>query len=1245
MSQLIVLDRLGAAHYDSPFPAISFTAGGFPSFTAGRRDVATDGFGRWVVDGAPGQVSANDGATFTDANADVDSATWTGAVFLAFGTIGADTGIIKSVDGATWSMVQILNNTTLRMVGFAKFADLWVMFQRDATSTPAQSTAVWYASDPEGVWTAGDTVVRDWDEDGAFNPGFPGPNVMPRVVAANDDIVVSFSVLVDDVMWSEDVTAAGPFTAATFVGSGQIWCAVWDGTQWVGGGRFDDAGTMKFSWATSPDGKVWTHNNEPTFGEYCLVDAFFDGTNCWFSSCLTSGAGTASAVWQYDGATWTSYNVNGPSPTMAGIAGTPSVPILTGPGPVEIHADDVFTTYPVDAGVVELLADDALAVYMVDSGPVELMADNLIVLGAGVTMLMADDAEAPDVPSGNFNPSTPCTIGNEWFPRSRGAGVLASDMNTIGMRLVATRADTISQLYPFIAQVLGAACVAVEVYDITAGPPALDALSEFTYYPSSDLYVAAPPWTPGAYGSFNGWNPSAGGAGPWYQALDSTVLTPYTWAISGQPIANDELVFNFFGLGFDFAERFAGVFGTQTGRWVTSVKSHALCAQYLALGATGAFQIQPYLWINGVKYSGPKQSVDVSQGNVNVTAEWLCNPSTGLPWTPADIDKFDSGFIGGDTNGLGWVCQPTGSANNLATILQAQLIVESAPTDPRLVIGAHCVNDHGGWQQWLLRDPADASLSDFTMTPGNTYLLLFRRGSGTGTVSLAYLDDPNNFLPGPPDWSTVAVELDPVSRRPVQISDPLTPAYAMALVRTVGTPSLDSQPYMTLSPLDGVDSFPKLNEYFTNSPVNATYSMSSHFLAASSDEYGWIWILVAQVASQTDGDLTITIRDAATNTAQGVVTITSEDLLTPRESWQRIGVRMDPAPVLTNTTEYYFDISSTASPDQGWLVQVLEEGNEPDPQGGPTGTYRSTWGGGAENLYIGSPLVAYKTKTACITVSTIPEKPTGFDAVNLGEECCLDAIVLVWDEYTDESCGGWMAYEIQRRNPDASTLVNSHAADWFKIAYIDTSPAVVSFEDWEAPNNTEVEYRMRVWRSDGAPSDWTDSVTATTEQSCCGLTFTSNVSPDLTVFYPDVSTGPVVRRFEYPENTQTFEPFDQNGSVVYREIPNRLVTFDAHLRIRSGQAPCGPGCNNPATGAGTEVFDPIRAICLAGLPYVCVKNETGDVWFAFVWTKHGEWQQVAGREIDGGPAVYTFDVTVKELTDTPSFPNEGTGGS
>lgn len=874
-----------------------------------------------------------------------------------------------------------------------------------------------------------------------------------------------------------------------------------------------------------------------------------------------------------------------------------------------------------------------------------------VLLETGDALLLEAEESTPSAVT-NYNSQTPCVVGLQWFPTLRSSHVLASDLDTIAMVLTASDTANIAQVWPFISSVDGQSCVSLEIFDVTAGDPTLDPLTQTTYYPSSDLYVTPavypslpPPFdgvtqAVGAYGPMFGYDVVAGKDGPFWQVLDSVALTPWVWTNSGAPVANDEFIFNFFGRGFDIAEQFASVAGSQAGNWVTRVRSRAVCAQYLDLGATGAIQVTPYLWVNGIKYTpgGPSgngaQSISASQGPVEVVYDWFADPSTGLPWTSDAIDRFDTSIVGDERTGFGWIVNPTGSSNNLATILQAQLIVESAPTDPRIGIASLCADVNGGWQQFEVRDPATGNVSPVPFVAGNDYLFLFRRSAGTGRLGFAFMDS-TTALPGPPLWTSETVKLDPVTHRPTQFGSLLTPAYAVALVKDDTDPSVDSQPYMTRSRVNAIDAFPLLNEYFDNSPVNVDRSMQQEFTPTANGDYEWLSVQLAMVGPQTDGDLSIVIRDQASDTAQAAaVVITFEDLSVPRQSWQTIGARIPIAPAsLTSGTQYYFDVTSTAAADQGWLVQVLETGNEPPPAGPPTGTFVATFGAGINGLTIGDPPTEYQTKTACINIAESPDTPTGFDAINSGESCCIEYVTLLWDEATFIECGGFLAYELQRRNPDG---------DWQRIAYI-TDRAVTFFDDWEAPFNLEVEYRMRVFQVYGpSPSDWTETVTATSVTSCCGLLLTSNVSPDLSVFYPDVYTGDPVRDFTFLENRQVFQPQDRNFQVVYRELEDRGVQFAPTLRVRADHLPCGPGCANPATGAGIKVFDPLKAICRAGLPYVCVKNESGDVWYTAITTPTGHWQQT-GREIDGPVAVYTMDVEIIEVTDTPYAPDSGTG--
>ncbi|MEI6109805.1 MAG: hypothetical protein WCQ11_07005 [Actinomycetes bacterium] len=449
------------------------------------------------------------------------------------------------------------------------------------------------------------------------------------------------------------------------------------------------------------------------------------------------------------------------------------------------------------------------------------------------------------------------------------------------------------------------------------------------------------------------------------------------------------------------------------------------------------------------------------------------------------------------------------------------------------------------------------------------------------------------------------------------------------------TPSLDSQPYATTSPLAGDDPWADLREYFNNSPINVGRWMKQQFTPSVNDDYAWINVLCSQVAGSVNGDLLIKVKRQSDDVQFGsTVTITSADMQAPVRAWRKVGMPIDTAASLIGGTQYYLEITSTAAANQGWLVQCINSGYEPNPTGPPSTTNAiAGWGAGIDKLTFGDPAMnafgwtapdAPGSVVACVTISTIPLPPEGFAASAVGQTCCIDNILLSWTAMTSVYCGNFLAYEIQREENEG----------WMTIARI-TDSAVSTFSDYESKANTATNYRMRVVRDDNIPSLFTATVTATAAMTnCCGIMFTSNEQPNLTVFYQDTVES---RKFAFPVFEQTFAPYNRNYQVVFRELENRGTTFNTSLKIRAGRTACGPGCDDP-TGIGVDVFDPLRNICRAGLSYVCVKNESGNRWFGYVKTTQGIWTQ-GDIELFGGWGGYSADIEVTEVTNVPSSPD------
>lgn len=950
----------------------------------------------------------------------------------------------------------------------------------------------------------------------------------------------------------------------------------------------------------------------------------------------------------------------------------PDVVPTTGETSIEVHAPDAAYAVPLeDPAHIEVHADDAIYQATTEAGHIEVHARGV--------------RHTPLVP--NYNPNFPCVIGPEWMPTIDRFMWIDSETQAVAFQLHADSDDIVESVWAMIGCWIGDQSVSLEIYDITSGELPLPDVSWQTFYPSIDRYVAASPWTPGSWGPHTGWDPAVGATAPKWEALDSVNLFPWTWGNNPpQPVDNDQFVFSFYGNGYDFAVGHGGTIGTMAGRWITRIQSWFMAEQYFAVGDASGVTITPYLWMNGRKFYGDAVTIYGRwRANPNELAyNWWVNPETGLPWTPEDINQFDDAYAGGHPNGLGFKMEPTGTANNVGAILQAQLRVESAATDPRLAFSSLIEPAGGeqggtpcsqGWMEFVLLNTQTSMPNNVPLTIGNKYLFVFRKDTQGATTSLGFattstadaLDTLDSSLAyqaaGPPFWTTFigpqvdpaggrsgplgAVRLDGATRRVTDLGAETGIAPGIVLEnRTSAYFSKDSQPYATTSPVrGGNDPWPDLGEFFQNSQINSGRTMQQEFTPSVNDDYAWIVAMVGQVSNVAPDDLEIRVRRRSDDVQMGgVATITSDMLAAPRTHWQKVGVRLDVAATLVGGVQYYLDITSAADPTQGWLVQALNSGYEPNPTGPPTGSNATAgWGNGIDKLTFGDPLMDRfgwnapdepGSVVAEVTIATIPDAPENFTAVAAGETCNIDYIMLTWTPMTDGDidCGDFGAYEIQRED------VHNGVAKWRTIAFI-RDATVGAFDDYESPANTVVSYRMRVYRRDGAPSDWTAEDTAVATMSSCGLMFTSNEAPDLTVWYMDLEEE---REYEFPSYEQTFAPHDREYHLVYRELEDRGVIFKPKVRVRAGRMPCGPGCDDP-TGLGPDVFLPIRNIARAGLSYVCVKNESGNRWFSYVKTPNGQWRQ-HGAEREGGWAAYTMNLEITEVTDVPSSPDAmGTG--
>jgi hypothetical protein len=208
--------------------------------------------------------------------------------------------------------------------------------------------------------------------------------------------------------------------------------------------------------------------------------------------------------------------------------------------------------------------------------------------------------------------------------------------------------------------------------------------------------------------------------------------------------------------------------------------------------------------------------------------------------------------------------------------------------------------------------------------------------------------------------------------------------------------------------------------------------------------------------------------------------------------------------------------------------------------------------------------------------------------------------------WTPTSLGGSFGrYEIQR---------SLNLAPWELVASV-TTEAVYLYRDYEATPNVYASYRMRVVRSDGAASMWTD-VDFTTAPLPASWQLTSNEAPHLNLAVEVESDVDQSHTWEFPTNEAEYRIAGRDGVVVLRGLEDPLDLFTLHI------------VDVASDGETRNAFDDLLALTRAVLAYVCVISPEGQRWLAACTLEQGE--QTGIRQ------VYRSPLRVREVTTVPS---------
>lgn len=392
-------------------------------------------------------------------------------------------------------------------------------------------------------------------------------------------------------------------------------------------------------------------------------------------------------------------------------------------------------------------------------------------------------------------------------------------------------------------------------------------------------------------------------------------------------------------------------------------------------------------------------------------------------------------------------------------------------------------------------------------------------------------------------------------------------------------------------------------------------------------EYEWSTIYVRKIGTITT-DLTLTWTPSAggaTATAITSATIDAADEIF--DGWKRILHRWTPGPVILSGAADGQLAFTTAGGDIANRYEILGAyaGGAATFLGGGLSGGPSSYGG-SDTTYIQGGVAgthqdlivmfhAEVPTPANFSGSVVTSAISGRSSADVCQVTEFDYVSLNWDD-TTVATEDFAYYEVQRKD-----TVNTTYETVAKI----TTKTTSQFFDLEARLGVASTYRVRTVRVDGAYSDWTaeETETPTTQidsDNCGFLFFSTNeytgyiyvwsdsYEADPTAAYQFVEADDYVLARHYGRDyTQSFHGTERGG-----------VSFERTLLINAVDAPARHGDHD---------FDPLRDLAYADLPYVCVRDDLGNRWFATIIVPQATVRRPGSIEL--------ATVRVIESTDTP----------
>lgn len=274
------------------------------------------------------------------------------------------------------------------------------------------------------------------------------------------------------------------------------------------------------------------------------------------------------------------------------------------------------------------------------------------------------------------------------------------------------------------------------------------------------------------------------------------------------------------------------------------------------------------------------------------------------------------------------------------------------------------------------------------------------------------------------------------------------------------------------------------------------------------------------------------------------------------------------------------------------------------------------------------------TADAVVLFSTDPPAISGFGVTMLtqpisgiGPDCGVDPCCIPTEIFYNQvtwtalsvPASGFGAYELQR---------SDDLTDWETIM-LATEVSGSSFNDHEARVGLLSSYRIRALNVYNFAGSWSTTATETIDEpgveiGCEGghlLIFTSNSRQDgsINLAHSSIWDSTVAEDFDFPEAGDVVlqKMYGKNFVTAFRPLERGGERFTRTILVQAA------AISAPTLGD----FTALRDMAWDTVPYICVRDEDGNRWFATVLVPSGRVQL--------NRTLYMAPVTVIEVTDVP----------